>query len=811
MFKNYLKIATRNLIKKKGFTALNLLGLSIGISSVLLVSLYLHHEGSYDTVQPDAERVYRLVNKYRDQTYTCMSFRDYYSSDFQTQMVLVNHLKRYDEVEEACHFVPSHSAIGPNQDYFVYVGDKKLVMSDFLYTNTGKEFQSIFPQTFLQGSPSTAFSDFDRLVLTASTASKLYGKGWSDVSLIGNTVQIQDRTYVLGGVIEDVPGNVHYDFSLLVYQEKIPSWGAYTYFKLDAQAAISSTMLRINNEVDLIYPGRSDDELQKGIAHVPLTQIHFTEGMLYELKPAANEVYLITFGLAGLVILLIIWTNYTNLSMVMYAGRQREIGVRKLMGARAKDVQLQILVEAILLTLLCFPVAWSVVYFGMPPFNQLMDVQISTDVLFNPSVFLLLVMILVFTGLISGLYPAVVFSRKSLVGLFREKLNTTRSNRLFNFRNALLTAQFFMLIGLMSITFIIKRQMDYVQSRELGFEKEGVLFFDVRGAQKFRELKSELSKIPEVKEVGTGMVPGSEMYNQLTYKMKDTEEVLADGTHIYTSLGSLKVLGFQSEAFKLLETQDSVLVINQTAANKLAALKGVEPEELVGETLISEPEWENEQFGNGQHYTIAAIIEDFDYFSLRYPSQSLLIEVRKNPGWAYNALVKIESDRWLETIPKIESAYAAMEPDYPFDFTFLDDHLTRLYTKERNAGILASALTGICILLAVMGLIGVVGFVTLGRQKEIGIRKVFGASLMDILITLNKSYFLMIIIATLVAVPVSVYLGSQWLDNFAYRIKPDFWMVLLGGGATLLIVLLVAISQSMKSASMNPADSLRNE
>ncbi|MEO1254824.1 MAG: permease prefix domain 2-containing transporter, partial [Bacteroidota bacterium] len=213
MFNNYIKIALRNLIKRKAFTALNLLGLSIGISSVLLVSLYLQHELAYDASHPQSENIYRLVNKYRDQTYTCMFFKDYYGSAYETQMGLLNHLKNYDEVSEGCHFVPSHSPIGPNNNSYVYVGDKKLIMKDFLYTNTGEEFQKLFPQRFLEGSPSLAFSQFDKTILSESSAEKMYGKDWKAQSILGNSIMIQDRQYIIGGVVEDVPGNVHYDFT----------------------------------------------------------------------------------------------------------------------------------------------------------------------------------------------------------------------------------------------------------------------------------------------------------------------------------------------------------------------------------------------------------------------------------------------------------------------------------------------------------------------------------------------------------------------------------------------------------------------
>ncbi|MEM6643580.1 MAG: permease prefix domain 2-containing transporter [Bacteroidota bacterium] len=811
MYKNYFKIATRNLLKRKVFTALHLLGLAVGISTVMLVALYLTHELTYDSSHPASNNVFRLVNNYRDQTYTCMFFKDYFGSDYDTQMRLLNHLKGYDDVTEACHFVPSHSAIGPNEKVFVKTEDRKLIFEKLLYTNTGQEFDSIFPQLYLQGNPDLAFSAFDRVVLTESSARKLYGESWSTKSLIGTALEIQKKSFVVGGVIADIPGNVHFEFDLLIYQQKIPSWGAYTYVKVGAEADISRVMTRLNTEVELVYPDYKQDVLQKGISSVALQEIHFTEGMLYELKPIANTTYLITFGLVGIIILLIIWTNYTNLSIAMYAGRQRELGVRKLMGARAHDVKMQILTEAMLLTIFCLPFAWLLVFLGLPYLNSLMEVKIDQYVMFEPYTLIPLASFLIFTGIISALYPAIIFSSKSLLRLFSSKLVVGKISRFWNIRNGLLTTQFFLLIGLMSMTFIIKNQMSYVQRRPPGFDQKGVLFFGINGKEKFTRLKNRLEKFPQVIAVGSGMVPGNEMYNQLTYTMKGQEEVLSDGTLIYTSLGSLQVLGIESDALHLLGGQDSVLIINQTAAEKLAAISGIPAQDLLGETLVTEPEWENDTFGNGQHYSIAGIIDNFDYFSLRYPSQSLIIEVFREPDWVYNALVKIESADWFDTVSKIEDAYLAIEPEVPFDFTFLDDHMNELYTREQNAGILTTILTSVCVILAVMGLIGVVGFITFSRQREIGIRKVFGASVVNILVSLAKNYVWMIAAATLLAIPFSLLLGKEWLKTFAYRISPDLWTVFLAGTVTLTIVVVVVVLQSVKSARINPVDILRYE
>lgn len=810
MVRNYFKIAFRNLLKRKALTTLNLLGLSVGIASVIMVSIYLFHELNYDQHTPDADNVFRMVNNYRDQTYTCMSFENYYDSEEEGQLRLINFLKNYEEVEEACHFVPNKSAIGPDDQFYVYVSEKEFVLDDFLFTNSGFQFQGIFPQKFIQGSPENAFSDFQKIVLTETLAKKLYGSDWVEDQVINQSIRIADETFLIGGVVADMPGNMHFQFSAILHQARIPSWGGYTYLKLKDANQIDQVVARFNEEIDLVYPGRSEDVLQKGSEAVALTDIHFTENTLYEIKPTANKGYLLTFGVVGLIILLIIWTNYTNLAIATYANRQKELGLRKTLGARTKDIASQVMTEAVLITILSLPVSWLMVFAFIPRFNNLLNINFDRADMFQPVAIVFMLAILMMTGLISGIYPSLVYSRKSLTRLLEGKLSNGKNSGKWSFRNALLTSQFFMLVVLVSITLIIQQQMNFIQSKELGFEKEGVVFFEVDGAEKFKLLRQQLKQLPEVEKIGNGMVPGHDMYNQLTYKMKDTEVIFADGTFVYTSKGSFEVLGIQSDELRNMDMNRGIFLINRTAAKKLATVKGISEDELIGETLITEPEWENEN-GFGEQRIIGGIIDDFDYFNLKYESQPLLIEVRNETSYVYNVLLKVKTDNWIKTISAIEKIYLTVDKEKPFQLSFLDNHLDEIYRKEKNAGILTVGLTGVSLGLAVMGLIGIVGFITFSRQKEIGVRKVFGASIRDILLILNKDYLFMMAIATIIAVPVVMLLADKWLESFAYHITPEIWTIGLSGLLTLLVVMLVVVSQSIKSASTNPADILRSE
>jgi putative ABC transport system permease protein len=569
-------------------------------------------------------------------------------------------------------------------------------------------------------------------------------------------------------------------------------------------------MDQLNENLDQVYPGYWADELSHGLSALPLHEIHFTEGGLYELKPTANKAYLSTFGIVGLIILLIIWTNYTNLSVAMYADRKKELGMRKVLGAGSADVSLQLLTEALLLALLCGPFCWLIVQQTLPHFGALMQFDIASGIMWSPLVLLGLVGLLVVTGLLSGLYPALTYGRRSPLWLFGKKVTQFGGHRLFNFRNGVLTTQFVMVVGLLSITFFIYRQMDYIGRKDLGYQKEGIIYFNVSGAEQFEQLKTALTALPEVESVGANGVPGSEMYNQLTYKLKDTEHTFSDGTEQYLDYGTLQTLGIKCEACSDLEQgKERVFVINRTAAEKLAKVRQVAPEELIGSTLILEPEWENEEFGYGIPHVIDGIIDDYKYFSLKYPDQSQLLTVSAQAGWVYEMLVKVNTDRWSATLNKIEDLYQKTETERPFQVHFLEDRLERLYASENRAGLLMGGLSLIAIVLALMGLAGTVSYLAYSRQKEIGIRKVLGASTGQILLKFNREFLLLLGIATLIALPPSLLLSAKWLDNFAFRIAVHPWGVLVAGLGTALLVMILVSLQAARAANSRPVEVLK--
>ncbi|MBX2876689.1 MAG: ABC transporter permease [Saprospiraceae bacterium] len=811
MFDNYFKISLRNILHRKSFTAINFLGLSIGICALMLIGLYLQHEYSFDQHIPDHERVYRLHSKYRDQTYTNMYFQDYNRSSAEKQLQLIRFLEEDEGVTAACHFVPSYTAIGGRDQYYIELEEKRFVAENVLYTNTGEQFQSIFPQTFLQGTPSSAFGQYNSVIITEKLAAKWFGEKWKQRSLVGTSMTIREELYTLGGIIANPPSQQHFDFDWIVYQQEIPSWGAYTYLKMKEQASFPALVARLNQQIDQVYPGYSEDVLRKGIEGVALADIHFTSDNLYEIKAVANSSYLSTFGWIGVIILLIIWINYTNLSIAMYTDRQKEMGIRKVMGARPLDISMQLVAEASLLALLSFPFCYFLLHLTLPYFGEILETGLGRTDLNHPLTLLSLFSLLILTGIISSLYPALSYGRRSLVYLMGDKIKSVFGYKYFNFRNALLTSQFVMVVGLLSISLFIYQQMHFILNKDLGFEKEGVVYFGVDGAEKYQALRQKLAQLPEVKSTGANGVPGEQMYNQLTYKLKDADQTLSDGTQQYMDWGSIRTLGIDCPpCVDLQEGKERIFVINQTAAEKLASTMGIRPDELVGTTLVTEPEWENEEHGFGVPHQIDGIIEDYKYFSLKHPSQSLLLDIVREPAWVFEMMVKIQTDDWSGSMRKIQQSYEEIERVRPFDPGFLSERLAQLYQKERTAGQLMGGLTLTVVILAFMGLAGMVSYLAFGRQREIGIRKILGASVGQILFLFNKEFMLLLGVATLLTLPLALVVSQKWLDNFAYSIEPQAWVVLLASGIILLLLITLVSWQARKAAIKGPVEVIRN-
>ncbi len=815
MFKNYYKIAIRNILKRKSFTAINLTGLTLSLSVVLLVGLFLQYHLTFDDHYPDSDRIYRIGNNYRSQSYTCYPFDGYYRADRKTELRFYDLLKSLPEVRQAVYLMPSNTAPSRLGDCFLEMPGKRIEEEQILFTNTPADFLEVFPQEQLTGSFTDFRNKINSVLLTRSVAEKLFGWDWRKQEVVGQSFSILEDQYTIAGVVEDGPANSHFQYNLIINVEDLDGWGAYTYFKTKNPIDREAFIAKLNPQLDQVEPGYSEDPRQRPPYIQNIEEIHTSQrDILYEMKARISPTVLRIFGAVALVILIITWVNYMNLSIAMYTQRQREIGMRKVMGARAMDISFQLMTEIVLIALLAFPIAWTLVYTVLPTFSGLMDISLSREKLYQPGILLLAVGLTVFTGIVSGIYPAIVFSRKKLTRLFSDRLSQTQGKYGRSVRRALLGLQFLLLVAMVSITVYIYQQMQYVQQKELGYNSEGVVSIPADGAEKHQRLKTKLLAMPGVEHVGSGALPGANMFNQTTYRLEGEEEVYDDAHILDIDLGLMRALAIEHPAFERLEAgMDSVQLINQTFADKLERLYGYSPSELIGKNVISEPEYVDEESGQvGFPYGIHGVLPDIHFFSLKHRLNPLIFEIRKDREYAGNTVVKFtDGVNFHLALGKVKDAYETVESEIPFAYTFLDERIEKLYRSERRSLWLISVLSLVAIVLAVMGLVGLVSFLVHTRQKEISIRKVFGASVGQILLLINREFVWLMIAATMLAVPLVYLIMNNWLDNFAYRIPINPVWIILAGMLSLLIVMAVVSLQSRRTARTSPAETLAAE
>jgi putative ABC transport system permease protein len=807
---NYLKIASRNLRRKGFYNTINYVCLSIGILTTALALLYLDYETSYDQFVPGVAQKYRMGRTFRSQDYSVISFNGYYGAAPEVQMKQINGLREVQGVRSACHFFTF------GQPELLRINGKELPTEDLLHTNTPQAFFDFFQWPFVLGSAEAFSQDLNTALLTEKQAERFFGKDWKEEELLGQTLSTTEEDYTIVGVIEDLPPNAHFDFSIALHRDKIAYWGSRTYLELAAGVSVDAVRQRIDDNMGNINTNLADSELFGGTILQPLTSIHLNSDMLYELKPPGDKRYLYIIGVISAIILLLTVSNYTNLSIAMNAGRSREIGMRKLFGASVGQVSNQFLLEAIFLSFLTLPVVLLGLWWLLPRFDTFMGTALTATVLDQPWLLIVLVGLSLIVGLFSSLYPAVFLARQRIIHLFRGNAARTAAAGLST-RKAIITFQFVLLIGLCSLTLLVNQQLQFIQRADLGFDKNQVLYVNLsEDSSRFEVFRNELLKIPEVTDVGSGSPLGRNPFNQTTYKLAGTDQVFDDAYDISLDYSAVDILNIETSVPEYINDPEqapkSVVLINETLAQKLMNQFGLSREALIGQTIIEEPEYTDEETGEvGFPFSIAGTFKDINMFSLRERVTPMFLTVYKDPGYVRWASIGYQGLSPSAIIEAVKTRYEALNLDKAFVHSFLSQNIEELYQKEQRIAKLSIYFSLTAFLVAIIGLIALTAFLTTLKRKEIGIRKILGASHRDILLRFNREYVLLIGIALLVAAPLA-YLGVQeWLSGFAYRITVQPAVFLLAGLITLLVSVIAVSFMVVRVLQSAPVKALREE
>lgn len=807
MWKNYFKIAFRNLYRYKGFSLINILGLAIGLTGCLLIGLFVWDENQYDKFVKDGNHIYRMYLK--------ETAKNGNRTLANTPPAFATYLKQnYPEVEQTSRlFLWSGKML-------MEVGEEKA------YENKGfiadSNFFSVFPLEFSKGDAATALADPLSVVITEDIASKYFGK--SDP--IGKTIKLDKTDFAVKGVLAKIPEHFHLDFNYIIPMaaaglpaERMEKWGwqqFFTYVKVKEGTDINKLQIKFSETARKESEAEDREEVTFLPDFQPLKNIHLhSSSFEYDIAKRGNATYVQGLTIIAIFVLLIACFNFINLATARSFRRAKEIGVRKVVGADRKQLIFQFTGETILIAIISVVIAVVATLLLLPSLNAFTNKSISFNPIANPLLGLLIIGVTLLIGILSGLYPALFMSGfqpiKVLKGL---KPTGNGGGSAATLRKALVIVQFALSALLIVCTVIVYRQMNFLHQKDLGFNKDQLIYFNAQSDvnEKAQVFIEELKRSGGVVSVTGGyglpgdqfatdgiIVPGKEGDKKYT-----AIQVLGDYDYIKTM--GLNVIAGRDFSKNMATDVREAFIINETAVKDLGF--GT-PEKAIGRDLKWE-EWAPEDSLNPvKKGKVIGVVQDFHMKSLHEKLSTTVIQIY--PQVLSKFAVKVKAADLPNTIAHIKTTWDKFSPEYPLDYKFLDENFAAMYSSEDKLSTLLWIFTIMAIFVGCMGLFGLAAFSAEQRVKEIGIRKVLGASVMNIVSMLSITFLKPVLIASLIAFPIAWWAMNSWLQDFEYRVTISWWVFLLAGIAALVIALVTVSFQSVKAATINPVKNLRTE
>ena len=806
MFKNYFKTAIRNLWRYKGFAAINIASLTIGIIGCMVISLFVWDEWQFDKHIKDGKNIYRIYEERRDNDNTTLNAAvpPAYATFLQ---------QHYPEVDETARILMS------SDKFLMETGEKRNYEEKGWFVDTS--FCKFFPLKFINGDPATALSAPRSIVLSEELANKFF----DNANPINKTIRIDKDTFVVKGVFAKLPDHFHLNFHYLmtlsaagIPQERMERWTwhqFYTYVKLKPGTNVQHLQDKFQIYMKSnIFPTLT----QRGSSFLPffqpLSKIHlYSSDFVYDNAIRGNATYVKALTIIALFVLIIACFNFINLATARSFRRAKEIGIRKVVGAARKQLVLQFIGETILLSVLSVLIAVLGTLYIIPWLNNFTGKSIHLNLLTNPGFAGLILTGGIIIGILAGVYPALVLSGFQPIKVLKSmKLTGSGTPWL---RQALVVIQF-SLSGLLIVSaLIVYRQTKYLNSTDLGFNKEQILYFPVRDIlandpKTLETFKNELKQSSNVVSVTSGYgLPGDLFAGDGVVVGNEKKERSANvfmGDHDYVKTLGLRIVAGRDFSRDMATDVKEAFIINETAVKVWGF--GT-PEKAIGQTL-SWNEWLPEDTLNPvKKGKVIGVVEDFHYKSLHEKVAPSVIQLY--PQWTYAVAVKLRTANMKNSIAYINSVWNKFVPGYPLDYKFMDESYSVMYKSEEKLASLLWIFTIMAIIVGCLGLFGLAAFTAEQRTKEIGIRKILGANVFNIVGLLSKNFLMLVLIASLIALPVAWWTMDKWLQDFAYRIHIGWWVFVIAGMAALLIALFTVSFQAIKAAIANPAKSLRTE
>ncbi len=789
MIRNLIRTAVRHILKHPGYSFLNVLGLTLGITSALFLLVYVTDEVSYDRYHEKADRIYRVSSKITetDDQFTWIVAQ----IPFGPQVA-----QDYPEVEAYVRFINMPRALYKYED-------KEYVEEDFFYADSA--LFDIFTYKVIRGDARRALLEPNRIVLTETVAARYFGDG----DPVGRTLTAGNSTYEVTGVIEDVPSNSHFRFGALASRTNLPeqigSWGNFGVFTyllfpegLDVKAFEKKMQGMYAAYMEPIF-GPVNVKVEYLLE--PVKEIHLYSTKEGEPEPTGSITYVYIFAIVALFLVLIAAMNYMNLATARSSGRAREVGLRKVVGSRRGPLVMQFLSESVIFTVISLIISVILLMALLPKLNLLAGKSFEMDVIFSPAVLLGMLGVVLLVGFIGGSYPAFFLSRFSPVTVLKGEITQGTAGSMF--RKVLVVLQFTVSVIMIICTLVVFRQLNYLKTMDQGFNQENVLSLDLNGpmARKYPVLKQALLENPNVVSVTSTSSRVGEGSGKLLFNVETDQGMSQRGINFtITDHDFVETLGIE-----MVEGRD---FREDMPSDTLTAV-------VVNETFVKRMGW-SEPIGKrieaGDDNTLRArvvgVMKDYHQTGMYNEIESLLLAYRTINNIVY---VRISEENAEQALSHIESSWKEVFPDQPYDYTFLSERFNRQFEADEKRGLIFTLFTILAILIACLGLFGLASYTVEQRTREIGIRKVFGASESTILVLVTRDFIILSLISIAIAFPVAWYFMSKWLENYVYKSGMGPVVFILAGLLTVVITFATISYKAYQAAVTNPADSIKTE
>lgn len=792
MIKNYFKIAFRNLWRHRLFSFLNILGLTVGMTACYLIFTYVNFETSYDNFHSKSDRIYRIVADVKTPTEVI--------NGSGPSWAVAPHITEFPEVETAVRIMA---------DEMLFTKDNlKFNESEVLWADT--DFFSTFDFPLVKGNPKTAISEPLTIVLSETLAKKYFG----NEDPMGKTILLfgDRQPATITGIMKDFPENSQIRGDAVVSMTTITkkfnaglddqweNYSPYAYVLLKPDSNAKAFEKKLPGFLEK-WNGKEMEQIQMypTLFLEPMKDVYLRSTRGGFVNGNINNVYI--FSIIGIFIIIIAGINFINLTTARSAERAKEVGIRKVIGANKAQLKFQFIGESILICMIAFLLTIGLIALLTSSFNQLAGKVISTGFFNNLNYLFYLLLVALGIGLLAGIYPAFVLSSFKPVTVLKGRFATGSSGNLL--RKSLVVFQFAISTALVIGTIVVYTQMSFMRNQDLGFKKDQVLIIETKGDAGAKSLKQALNGLANVNDVSlSGSVPGAgnpSAYSEIENIKGELQKANLDLYFVdfdYIPLYKMKVVAGRAFSRDFMTDTTQAMVLNEAAVKMFGYTS---PEQAIGKEF---KQW-------GREGKIVGVIKDFHFNSLQQSIKPLSMRIEE--GNMNYLSVNLNTSNLKSSLATIEKEYQSKIPNQPYSYYFLDEFFNRQYESEEKFGTLFLNFSLLAIFISCLGLLGLASYSTMQRTKEIGIRKVLGASVPNILNLLSKDFLKLVVISFLVAVPTAAYFMHKWLNDFAYRINLSWWIFALAMLIALAVAFLTIVFQALKAATSNPTTSLRTE